>query len=209
MRQIKFNLYQGKRGGRRPGSGRKRIHSKGVAHRTREKVSFRTPLHINFKFRTLIKNKDSLRLLKRAILNARAHGLKVVHFSMQSNHVHLIIEAVDNKVLTRGMRSLTVTFAKGLQKGRVQLERYHLHVLRTIRETKNALYYVLFNKQKHEKGIYSQIDEYTSLLPLNHALELIRKYAVKRRMTLKMGRRDDWQSDPITSYLLKISTTQL
>lgn len=119
QKQFNLNLYKGSRGGRRPGSGRKRIHSKGVAHREREKVSGRTPLHINFKFRTQIRNKLCLRLLKKAILNSRSHGLRVIHFSLQHNHVHLIVEAESNSVLTSGMRSLTVTFAKGLKLGKV------------------------------------------------------------------------------------------
>lgn len=164
MKQTKLNLYQGARGGKRPNCGRKRIKSKGVAHRQRERVTTRTPMHINFKYKSYIKNKDCLRLLKRAILNARSHGLRVLHFSLQTNHIHLIVEADDNNILTTGMRSLTVTFAKGLKKGRVQLERYHLHVLRALRETRNAIHYVIFNQQKHEKKTSSRIDGYSSVL---------------------------------------------
>jgi REP element-mobilizing transposase RayT len=149
MGQLKLNIYRGKRGGRRPNSGRKRIHSKGVAHRTRPKVTSRTALHVNFKVKTSIRNKDCINILKRAIINARLHGLRVLHFSLESNHVHLIIEANNTSVLTKGMRSLTVTFSKGINKGRIQLERYHLHVLRTLHETRNAIHYVLFNHQKH------------------------------------------------------------
>ncbi len=149
IKQHTLNLFSGNKGGRRPGSGRKRIRSRGVAHRNRENVSARTPMHINFKYRTQIRNKKCLKLLKKPILNARSHGLRIIHFSLQSNHVHLIIECENNEMLTRGMRSLTVTFAKGLKAGRVQLERYHLHVLRSVRETKNAVLYVLFNQQKH------------------------------------------------------------
>jgi hypothetical protein len=62
--------------------------------------------------------------------------------------MHFIIEADNNRILEAGMRSLTVTLAKGIKKGKVQLERYHLHVLKTIRETKNAIHYVLFNEQR-------------------------------------------------------------
>lgn len=58
------------------------------------------------------------------------------------------------------MRSLTVTFAKGLKRGKVQVERYYLHVFKTVRETRNAVLYVLFNKQKHEKGTSVVIDKY-------------------------------------------------
>src|SRR4051812_6184256 len=95
-KQLDLNIFKGKHGGRRPGSGRKRLRSKGVAHRTRENVKKRFPLHINFKVRLHIKNKEALRILKRAIMNSRSHGLKIIHFSLQSNHVHLIVESVNN-----------------------------------------------------------------------------------------------------------------
>lgn len=202
-KQRELELYKGKRGGRRPGSGRKRIHSKGVSHRRREVVTYRTPMHINFKYNACIKNKFCLRLLKRAIVNARRQGLRIVHFSLQSNHIHLIIEAENNLLLTKGMRSLTVTFAKGLKAGKVQIERYHLHVLRSIRESRNAVHYVLFNKQKHEKGTYSVIDEYSSILNLEKALELVAQYARKKKLMLKIGKGESWNSDLPVSFLLK------
>ena len=163
MKQLKLNIYQGRHGGRRPGSGRKRIHSPGVAHRTRDKVNLKTALHVNFKLKTLIRNKACLKHLQKAIQNARSHGLRVLHFSLQSNHVHFILEAKDNETLTKGMRSLTITFAKGIGKGRVQLERYHLHVLRSVRETRNAVHYVVFNQQKHTGLKRAYVDSYSSL----------------------------------------------
>lgn len=133
----------------------------------------------------------------------RPHGLRVIHFSLQSNHVHLIIEPETNETLTRGMRSLTITFAKGLKKGKVQMERYHLHVLKSLRETRNAVLYVLFNQQRHEKGRCSQIDEYSSLPYLRDALKLIKEFAVKEKMTLKITKCDAWPMDKGQSYLLR------
>jgi REP element-mobilizing transposase RayT len=183
-KQMKLNLYKGSHGGRRPGSGRKRIHSKGVAHRVREKVQMRHALHVNFKYRTTIRHKKGLGLLKRAIINARKMGLRVIHFSLQSNHIHLILEAQDNAVLTRGMRSLTVTIAKGLGKGRVQLERYHLHVLRSVRETKNAVHYVLFNEQKHSGLKKAYVDGYSSL----GVVRDIGKLAKEKKLTVILRR---------------------
>jgi REP element-mobilizing transposase RayT len=185
-KQQQLNLYKGSRGGTRPGAGRKRIHSKGVSHVKRETVTKRTPQHINFKFNCRIRNKDCLRLLKRSIQNAQKMGLKVIHFSLQSNHVHLITEADNNEILSMGMRALTITFAKGLKKGRVQLERYHLHVLKTLREAKHAVQYVLFNQQKHEKVKVSKIDGYTSVVYLDDGLKLVKNFAKKNKMTLKI-----------------------
>jgi hypothetical protein len=179
-KQLKLNIYKGSRGGRRPGSGRKRIHSKGVAHRKREKVQMQHGLHVNFKYRTTVRHKKGLSLLKRAILNARMKGLRVIHYSLQSNHIHLILEAQDNAILTRGMRSLTVTIAKGVNKGRVQLERYHLHVLKTLKETKNAVHYVLFNEQKHSGLKKAYVDGYSSLGVVSD----LRRLAKEKRITV-------------------------
>lgn len=148
-------------GGRRKGAGRKRMKSKGVAHRTREQVILKHPLHINFKYNASIRNKSGLKLLKKAVLNARRKGLSIRHFSLQSNHIHLIVEAASNSILESGMRSLTVTFARGLQKGKVQKERYHLHVLKTLREVKNAVLYVVYNHKKHTGS--TMVTEYSSL----------------------------------------------
>lgn len=145
-------------------------------------------MHINFKYRLPVKNKECLRLLKRAILNSRRWGLRVIHFSLQHNHVHLIVEAESNDILTTGMRSLTVTMAKGIKRGRVQIERYHLHVLRTLRETKNAISYVLFNEQKHGGR---EVDEYSSLLILKDALKLISAYVKRAKITVKIRKKQD------------------
>ena len=162
-KQLSLNLSKGRWGGRRTGAGKKRVHSRGVAHRTRERVNQRLPLHINFKYRIQIKNKAFLKILKRALLNSRRQGLKILHYSVQTNHVHFIIEASDNKILECGMRSLTVTLTKGINQGRIQLQRYHLHILKTLKETKNAIHYVIFNEQKHKKAKFARLDDYSSL----------------------------------------------
>lgn len=157
MKQTEFAYW----GGRRKKAGRKRIHSQGVAHRKREKVTRHTPTHINMKYKAQIRNKEFLPILKRAILNGRRKGLRVLHYSVQSNYIHFIIEADSNRILESGMRSLTVTIVKGINKGKVQMERFHLHVLNSIREFKNAVYYVCHNEAKHTgKRI---IDNYSSV----------------------------------------------
>ena len=190
-------------GGKRPGSGRKRIHSPGVAHRIRETLNRRTPLHINFRYRTHIRNKTTFRLLKRAILNGRRKGLRIIHYSFQKNHVHLIVEADSNQVLTKGMRAVTVTMAMGMKKGRIQTQRYHLHVLKSLRETKNAVRYVLFNEQKHEKG-NSRAGEYSSTLTMANAMELIREFAMKNKRRIKIVKGEIWLPDKAGSHLLKL-----
>jgi hypothetical protein len=75
--------------------------------------------------------------------------------------VHLLVEANINQVLTTGKRSLLISFTKKLnlywkELGPVIKERYHLHVLKTIKETQNPLKYVLQNYLKHKATYQSE-----------------------------------------------------
>jgi hypothetical protein len=101
------------------------------------------------------------KLLFSAIRNAIAHGHKqdfrVVHFSIQSNHMHLIVEAHDERALSWGMQSLGHRMAHAVHRalgmgGRVFADRYHAHALLTPREVRTALVYVLQNWAKHGSG---------------------------------------------------------
>jgi hypothetical protein len=179
--QLSLNIYKGKRGGRRPNAGRKRRLSRGIAHEPREKVRTQIPLQVNFKYKLSVKNKEGLKALHKAIRNARSHGLKIMHYSLQHNHVHLIIEATNNKLLTKGMRSLTITLAKAINKGRIQIQRYHLHVLKTIRERKNAVHYVLLNEKKHTGKM--TVDSYSTIGLLGTAKEIAQKF----KISVKLG----------------------
>lgn len=175
-KQLSLNIYKGTHGGRRPKAGRKRVHSKGVAHEKREKVRTHTPLHINFKYKLTVKNKEGLKALHKAIRNARAHGLRINHFSLQHNHVHLIVQAANNDILTKGMRSLTITLSKVIGRGRIQLQRYHLHVLKSPREAQNAINYVLFNERKHTGKM--TIDSYSTVGLLGSAKEIAQRFKI-------------------------------
>jgi REP element-mobilizing transposase RayT len=148
--------------------------------------------------------------LKRSIQNAQKLGLKIIHFSLQSNHVHLITEADNNEILTKGMRALTITFAKGLKKGEVQVERYHLHVLKSIKEAKHAIQYVLFNEQKHAKTQFSSVNGYSSVVYLKEALKLISNFARKNKMRLKVEKTwEEFDLQTASSYFLSKGLQQL
>jgi hypothetical protein len=82
---------------------------------------------------------------------------RVVHFSIQSNHLHLIVEASDEQALSRGMQGLSIRMARAAHRalghrGTIFSDRYHAHQLRTPRETRAALLYVLQNWAKHGRG---------------------------------------------------------
>jgi hypothetical protein len=88
------------------------------------------------------------------ITAAKRRFLRIVHFSVQSNHIHLLVEANDRGVLGRGMKGFAVRVARHLNRllssrGSIFGDRYHARALRTPREVRNALVYVLFNHKKH------------------------------------------------------------
>jgi REP element-mobilizing transposase RayT len=128
-----------------------------VAHRRRPVLPKRTPVHVTLR---LVEGVPSLRQIKhvkyvrRCIQLAHKPGFRVVEFSVQVNHLHLIVEAEDERALSRGMQGLKVRLARRLnplfgREGKMFTERYHARQIRTPREAKHCLSYVLNNARKH------------------------------------------------------------
>ena len=95
--------------------------------------------------------------LRRGLSRTARSWFGVLQFSVQADHVHMIVEARDRPSLSRGMTGLSVRLARALnhaldRRGRVWGERYHSRALRTPREVRNALIYVLMNRRKHTGG---------------------------------------------------------
>ena len=161
-----------RRGGRRPGAGRKPKGEKaGVSHRHRAKLLSRHPVHVTLKLERglpRLRNKAAYRVLRRAFVGANAKdGFRLCEYSVQGNHIHLIVEAKDRPALSRGMQGLAIRIALGLNRlwertGRVFADRYHDRILRTPREVRNALAYVLNNARRHRLGLKWAIDLFTS-----------------------------------------------
>jgi putative transposase len=92
--------------------------------------------------------------VSRALSESTNQRFRVVHFSVQSDHLHFMIEADSKHDLARGLQGLAVRCARvinlaGGRRGTVWRGRYHLHALRTPREVRTALVYVLLNFRKH------------------------------------------------------------
>jgi hypothetical protein len=92
-----------------------------------------------------------------AIAAASFAAFRVIHFSIQHDHLHLIVEADDRKVLSRGMQGLSIRAARALnraleRRGRVWADRYHARALTTPREARAAIVYVLQNWRKTVRG---------------------------------------------------------
>ncbi|ACL64319.1 conserved hypothetical protein [Anaeromyxobacter dehalogenans 2CP-1] len=177
-RQLGFRLPAPRRhGGRRPGAGRKPKGARaGVSHHGRPEVTASTPVHVTLRVLPHVWNLRSGRSLRvvEAVLSAirDRSGFRVVHFSLQGNHLHLLVEADGAGALSAGMQGLTIRLAKGLnglmaRRGRVFADRYHAHVLRTPAEVRNALAYVLLNHRSHRaraggRAGQGSVDRYSS-----------------------------------------------
>ena len=82
------------------------------------------------------------RAVRRALTGARARfGFRLVHFSVQRDHLHLLAEASDRRALSRGMQGLSIRVAKAVnrrlgRRGAVFADRYHARALKTPREAR-------------------------------------------------------------------------
>ena len=165
---FKFQTW----GGKRKGAGRKPVRERaGVVHRRRPVLKRRFPVHVTWRMTDGVWNLRSRRCfgaLSRAFWGgANRFGFRLVHYSVQGNHVHLLVEAEDEKALSRGMKGLGVRVAKGLNRvmrrqGKVLDDRYHGHILRTPTEVRRARNYLLQNARRHY-GVAGR-DPYTSVV---------------------------------------------
>ncbi len=159
-------------GGPRKGAGSKKIRKGMQNHTVRPEISSRYPLHINVKIQKNLPNlrtKKLFAIVKRAIARARLRGFRINHFAVLKNHIHLIAEGEDKVQMGKAMQSFTLSLAKSIngacrRKGKVFVDRYHLHILRTPIEVKNALIYIFKNAAKHYK-LENIFDPYSSLIP--------------------------------------------
>jgi putative transposase len=102
-----------------------------------------------------LRHPDLFSIVRGAIFGgAQRPGFRVVHFSVQRRHLHLIIEAQDAQALGRGMQALAIRLARRInkalrRKGAVFVDRYFSRVLRTPGETRACINYVLQNHRRH------------------------------------------------------------
>lgn len=102
-----------------------------------------------------LRSRRGFRVILRAFAGAAERfGMRVTHFSVMGNHVHLIVEADGTPALSRGMQGLAIRLAKGLNKlmgtrGAVFADRFHAHPLQSPAEARNAIDYVMNNARIH------------------------------------------------------------
>jgi REP element-mobilizing transposase RayT len=105
--------------------------------------------------------------VKRALAFANREAFRIVAFSVQRDHVHLVIEADDAECLRSGMQGLTTRVARAInralrRRGRVWADRYHRRDLTTPTDVRNLLVYVLQNHKKHRMPEAAGLDPRSS-----------------------------------------------
>ena len=163
-----------KRGGKRKGAGRKSTSEKPCRrHVKRAKMKHWNPLHVTLRLvddLPSLRQRDAFDVVYAALAAARArNGLRIVHYTVLANHIHLIVEAQSREVVTRGLIGFQVRLVKALNKlwnrrGSIFADRYHDEVITNPRQTRNTLRYVIHNAHHHKLGLATALDPCSSAL---------------------------------------------
>jgi REP element-mobilizing transposase RayT len=161
-------------GGKRRGAGRKPKGKRaGAPHKARPLLKGRFPVHIVLRVVPAIgslRKRHMYKALREATLAVALRELnyvedgafRIVHISIQRTHVHLLVEADHKMALSRGMQSFQISAAKHLnaavsvgrserRRGTVFPDRFHQEIIKTPRQARRALAYVLNNWRKHRE----------------------------------------------------------
>ena len=165
-RHVQQELF--KCGGKRKGAGRKPKHGRaGASHKKRDEVDDRDLLHIVL--RTVadvgnLRRREVYKAVRAASITAagtaaRREQFRISHLSIQHNHIHMLVEAKTAEALAIGMQGFQISAARHVntalrvggrrRRGSVFADRYHVVVIRSPRQARHVLAYVLGNWRKH------------------------------------------------------------
>jgi hypothetical protein len=129
-----------------------------MPHDTRAKVDPRYPLQVTIRAVPGLPSLRSARVfgaLRRAIGRASIDRCRVIHFSIQQDHGHFIVEGDQARRVRGGMHGLAIRLALAVNRalgrhmGKVVGDRYHVRPLTTPRQMRTSMVYVLLNFRKH------------------------------------------------------------
>lgn len=144
------------RGGWRRNAGRKKKPG-AVSHNTRAEIQQQHPQHVTIRVvdgAPALARDYLMTIIRNGIAISHKPWFRICEFNVLGNHLHLLVEATRKDLLARGMQGLEVRLAKRIngrtkRKGKLFAHRYHARSLRTPREVRNALRYVLLNRKHH------------------------------------------------------------
>lgn len=131
-----------------------------MPHARRERLPRSYPAHVTLKVAPDVWNLRGDRVMQeiRTVFwqMRGAAGMHLTQFSIQRNHLHLIVEAEGHASFSLGMKMLCVRLAARInrimgRRGKVFPERFHMHILRSPREVEHAIRYVRDNSRIHAR----------------------------------------------------------
>jgi len=156
-----------KRGGKRKYAGRpKKGFRASERHKKREALPPRCPVHAILRVDTAVgglRKRHAYHAIRQALSSTfRRSDFRICQISLQRDHIHLIVEASDERALARGMQGFEIAAAHRLnaalskeigrlRRGRVFSDRYHARILRTPTQVLNVLNYALNNWRHHSE----------------------------------------------------------
>jgi REP element-mobilizing transposase RayT len=161
-RHVQQALFR--RGGKRRGAGRKPNGPRaGERHEARPAFKPYHPLHVVMRVVPAVgslRRRTLYQAIRQATITAALREwFRIVHVSLQRNHVHMLVEADDKAALARGMQGFQISAAKHInaalgdgecrRRGKVFADRYHMEVITTPTRARHALGYVLGNWRHH------------------------------------------------------------
>lgn len=148
-------------GDRRKGAGRKpKGRRPGLPHDPRDRLPKHCPAHVTLRVGPDIWNlRGSLLMQEIRCVFWRMRGIagmRLTQFSIQHNHIHMIVEAESHQSLSVGMRVLCIRLATRINRvmgrsGPMFPDRFHLHILRSPREVEHAIRYIRDNSRIHAR----------------------------------------------------------
>ena len=184
--ELGIEMRPKRRGGARAGAGRKKSgRSSDPPHRVRPHHRRWEPVHVVLRTREgvpRLRRRKVFDEVRRAfrVIAARA-AFRIVHLSLQHNHLHLLVEADDRDSLARGMQSFEISLARRInracgRRGKLFAHRYHATPIRSPRQARNALAYVLNDWRHHreDRATTAALDRFSSAISFDGWIESTR-----------------------------------
>jgi putative transposase len=159
-----------------PHLGWRATSARPIVHARRPEVTRHQPVHVSLRVVAdvgRLRRRDGYAAVRRALMVCVGReAFRIPQISIQANHVHLLVEADDKRALADGLRAFMIAAARRRNRatgrtGRV-FERFHMTVIRTPRQARHALGYVLCNWRRHREDLAgarqrrTPIDPYSS-----------------------------------------------
>jgi REP element-mobilizing transposase RayT len=165
------------RGGKRHGAGRRPKGARpGASHEARPALHERHPVHVTLRVASelgSLRRRAAYHAIRQATLTAAMRGsMRIVHLSIQRTHIHLLVEAANQRALSQGMQSFQVSAAKHLnaavgkmnrgprRRGTVFPDRYHARIITSPTQARHSLAYLLCNWRHHEEDRAAPMNEW-------------------------------------------------